>query len=60
MGSVELEGKSILENIPLGVEGATEEMVEEACWAALFQEFVRDLTDWYETVLWEEVQRLVG
>jgi ABC-type multidrug transport system fused ATPase/permease subunit len=60
MGSMELQGKSILENILLGVEGAMEEMVEEACQAALFHEFVRDLTDWYETVLGEEVQRLVG
>jgi ABC-type multidrug transport system fused ATPase/permease subunit len=42
---VELEGKSILENIPLGVEGAMEEMVKEACWTVLFHEFVRDLTD---------------
>jgi ATP-binding cassette subfamily B (MDR/TAP) protein 1 len=51
MGDVVLEGKSILENIALGVEGATEEMVEEACRAALFHEFVRDLSDGYETIL---------
>jgi ATP-binding cassette subfamily B (MDR/TAP) protein 1 len=51
MGDVVLEGKSILENVALGVEGATEEMVEDACRAALFHEFVRDLSDGYETIL---------
>jgi ATP-binding cassette subfamily B (MDR/TAP) protein 1 len=35
----------------MGVEGATKEMVEEACRAALFHEFVRDLSDGYETIL---------
>ncbi|KAF8238531.1 hypothetical protein L208DRAFT_1216621, partial [Tricholoma matsutake] len=33
------------------VEGAMEEMVEEACRAALFHEFVRDLSDGYEMIL---------
>lgn len=51
MGDVVLEGKSILENVKLGVEGATGEMVEEACRAALFHEFVRDLLEGYETIL---------
>jgi ATP-binding cassette subfamily B (MDR/TAP) protein 1 len=51
MGDVVLEGKRILENVKLGVEGATEEMVEEACWAALFHELLRDLLDGYETIL---------
>jgi ATP-binding cassette subfamily B (MDR/TAP) protein 1 len=51
MGDVVLEGKSILENVAMGVEGATKEMVEEACRAALFHEFVRDLSDGYETIL---------
>ena len=60
MGSMELEGKSILKNIPFRVESATEEMVEEACWAALFHEFMRDLMDLYETVLGEEVKRRAG
>jgi ATP-binding cassette subfamily B (MDR/TAP) protein 1 len=51
MGDVVLEGKSILENVKLGVEGATEEMVEEACRAAVFHESVRDLSEGYETIL---------
>jgi ATP-binding cassette subfamily B (MDR/TAP) protein 1 len=51
MGDVVVEGKSILENVALGVEGVTEEMVEDACRAALFHEFVRDLSDGYETIL---------
>ena len=50
-GDMVLEGKSILEDVKLGVEGATEEMVEDACRAALFHEFVRDLSDGYETIL---------
>jgi hypothetical protein len=48
---VVLEGESILENITLGVEGAKEEMIEDTCRAALFHEFVRDLSDGYETIL---------
>ena len=51
MGDVVLEGKTISENVALGIEGATEEMIEEACRAALFHEFVRDLSDGYETIL---------
>ena len=51
MGDVVLEGKSVLENVMLGMEGVTEEMVEEACRAALFHEFVRDLEGGYGTVL---------
>jgi ABC-type multidrug transport system fused ATPase/permease subunit len=51
MGDVVLEGKSILEDVKLGVEGATEEMVKDVCRAALFHEFVRDLSDRYETIL---------
>jgi ABC-type multidrug transport system fused ATPase/permease subunit len=35
----------------LGVEGVMEEMVEEGCRAALFHEFVRDLSHGYETIL---------
>ena len=31
MGDVVLEGKSILEDVKLGVEGATEEMAEDTC-----------------------------
>jgi ABC-type multidrug transport system fused ATPase/permease subunit len=48
---VVLEGKSIAENVALGVEDAIEEMIEEASRAALFHEFVRDLSDGYETIL---------
>jgi ATP-binding cassette subfamily B (MDR/TAP) protein 1 len=55
IGDVELEGKSILENVKLGVEGVMEEMVEDECRAALFpshhDEYVRDLSDGYETIL---------
>jgi len=51
MGDVVLEGKSIWENVALGVEDATEEMVEGACRAALFHEFVRDLPEGYDTIL---------
>jgi ATP-binding cassette, subfamily B (MDR/TAP), member 1 len=53
MGDVVLERKTrtILENVAFGVEDATQEMVEEACRAALFHEFVRDLLDGYETIL---------
>jgi ATP-binding cassette subfamily B (MDR/TAP) protein 1 len=52
IGDVELEGKSILENVKLGVEGVME-MVEDECRAALFHhdEYVRDLLDGYETIL---------
>jgi ATP-binding cassette subfamily B (MDR/TAP) protein 1 len=46
-----LEGKSIREKVALGVQGATEQMVEEACRAALFHEFVRDLPEGYDTIL---------
>jgi ATP-binding cassette subfamily B (MDR/TAP) protein 1 len=42
---VVLDWKSILENVKLGVEGATEEMVEEVCRTAVFHEFVRDLSE---------------
>ena len=51
IGDVVLEGKCILENVTLGVEGAMEEMVEDACREALFHELVRDLSDGYETIL---------
>jgi ABC-type multidrug transport system fused ATPase/permease subunit len=51
MGDVVLEGKSISENVALGLEGATEEMAEEACRAALCHKFVRDLSDGHETIL---------
>jgi len=36
MRDVVLERKSLWENVALGVQGAREEMVEEACRAALF------------------------
>jgi hypothetical protein len=42
MGDVVLEGKKVFWRMLLGVEGVTEEMVEKACRAALFHEFVRD------------------
>ena len=51
MGDVVLEGKSIAENVALGVEDATKAMIEEASRAALFNEFVGDLSDGYETIL---------
>jgi ATP-binding cassette subfamily B (MDR/TAP) protein 1 len=54
MGDVVLEGESITENVALGIEDATEEMIEEACRAALFHEFVRDLSDGTRRYLAEE------
>jgi len=42
-----VEGKSIFQNVVLGVAGATE-MVEEACRAVLFHEFARDLPAEYD------------
>jgi ATP-binding cassette subfamily B (MDR/TAP) protein 1 len=50
-GDVVLPGKTVWENVAMGDAGATREMVEEACRAALFHEFVRDLEGGYETVL---------
>jgi ABC-type bacteriocin/lantibiotic exporter with double-glycine peptidase domain len=42
MGDVVVEWKSISENMALGMQGAMEQMVEEACFAASFQTFARD------------------
>ncbi|KAF8153367.1 P-loop containing nucleoside triphosphate hydrolase protein [Crassisporium funariophilum] len=50
-GVVILDGKSVYENVTMGMEGVTEEQVEEACRAAMMHEFVRDLPDGYETIL---------
>ncbi|TFK31209.1 hypothetical protein BDQ12DRAFT_672044 [Crucibulum laeve] len=41
-----LDGKSVLENITFG-----KEEVEEACWAALIHEFVRDLPKGHDTLI---------
>ena len=51
MGNVVLEGKRILENVCLGVQDATREMVEEACRAVMFHEFVGGLEAEQETIL---------
>jgi ATP-binding cassette, subfamily B (MDR/TAP), member 1 len=52
MGDVVLEGKSILENVCLGVDGdVSRERVEEACRAAMLHEFVGGLEAGYETIL---------
>ena len=46
-----MEGKSISENVALGIQGATKQMVKEACCAALFHEFVRDLPEGCDPIL---------
>jgi len=51
IGNVLLEGKSILENLCLGVQDPAREMVEEAWRAAMFYEFVGGLEARYETIL---------
>ncbi|KAF8990854.1 P-loop containing nucleoside triphosphate hydrolase protein [Cyathus striatus] len=57
-GGVVLDGKSLYENVLLGLSGSgrspesmRNEEVEDACRAALVHEFVRDLPQGYETVL---------
>ena len=59
-GDLVLPGKTIWENAAMGVGEVRREMVEEACRAALFHEFVRGLEDGYETVLAGEGEGVSG
>jgi ABC-type multidrug transport system fused ATPase/permease subunit len=51
IGEVVVEGKSILDNVCLGVQDAMREMVEEASGAAMFHAFVGGLEAGHETIL---------
>ena len=51
IGDVVVEGKSILDNVCLGVQDAMREMVEEASGAAMFHAFVGRLEAGHETIL---------
>jgi len=46
-----LEGKTVRENVALGLDGVSDEEVEEACKAVMLDEFVRGLEEGYDTVL---------
>ena len=50
-GDVVLDGKSIAENVMLGMHGVSPATVEDACRVALLHDFVRELPEGYETVL---------
>lgn len=50
-GTWDWQGQLLWTNVALGMEGVTEEMVGEGCRAALFNEFMRDLSDGYESII---------
>jgi ABC-type multidrug transport system fused ATPase/permease subunit len=50
-GDVVFDGKSIAENVMLGIQGVSQEMVEDACRVALLHDFVWELPEGYGTIL---------
>lgn len=50
-GDVVLDGKSIAENVMLGIHGVSQATVEDACRVALLHDFVRELPEGYGTIL---------
>ena len=50
-GDVVLDGKSIAENVMLGMQGVSQATVEDACRVALLHDFLRELPDGYGTIL---------
>ena len=50
-GDVVLDGKSIAENVMLGMHGVSQTTVEDACRVALLHDFVRELPEGYGTIL---------
>ena len=48
---VVLEGKTVRENVALGLAGVSDEEVEEACRGVMLDDFVRGLGKGYETIL---------
>jgi ABC-type multidrug transport system fused ATPase/permease subunit len=56
-GDVIVDEVSVLENVILGVDVASEETAEEACKALLFREFVKDLVERYDMAFGSEGSR---
>jgi ATP-binding cassette, subfamily B, bacterial IrtB/YbtQ len=58
--NVQLFQSSVLDNVRIGREGATDEEVVEACRMALCDDFIRRLPDGYATRIGENGQQLSG